>query len=1360
MSDSTTVRRVTKLSASAVKAYVPRLCEGLSDPDRRRLKRAVDLLADKNELRLNQVLDALFEGKSIVEQLTAFRQLRARLTGAAEGCGAPVRLTVDTRKRSVPANRRCWFVRVDALKEKISAENRRLIEAPKYVPALAVRGRLDSLDTQTGETDSRKRVVVIDLLNAWLNGADRPRYAALLGELGVGKTTTCRFWAAYLSERRAKDLHSPLPIYFDLRAIAEQAPTRVLDATLPAYLQILIDARPQGLSPQDVVRYVRHEGALVIFDGLDEVLVHMMPAQGRAFVRQLLSILPPEEASGAGQSRTTSRPGRVLVTCRTHYFRTLRDQDVFLFAEQYRSTSARSFDAFLLIPFDEAQVREYLGRTFEPALAEHYLEFIKQVHNLSELAVRPLLLAMISEQLQLLEEQRLRGETINGAKLYGNFVKSWLDRDETKHRILPEHKQMLMEELAADLSRDGCGGRRVDTVEQWLVERLNGESAIAAHYPNSPIELLKEDLRTATFIVRDGEDEFHFAHKSLQEFFLACYLKRGLIEWDFARWQSLQRSSNETLVFLGQLLRIAPPDQCDRALAAFRYLRDTYIGDANLLAFRYGLIAHENGLPVPSLAGFQLQRLDLRGLKICGKRLPLNLDRACFSQAQLDGAIFDCVSLEDAEFTDASLERTQFHGCRLVAAAFARATLIGTVFRHCNASDAQFAGAQCHRTQWLYCHLPQVHELPFAAPSAFFAQCTPDVAIDVDRSAGSFECDLFDGHIAEIKSAVFSPDGRYVLSGAVDACLKLWDAATGECLNTMRGHTGAINAVAFLAGGQRLVSASADGTLRLWDTANGRCLTTLVGHHGAVTAVACAPHGKYLLSSSNDGSIRLWNAGDGTCEMILNEHTAAVTTIACSADETQFLSGAADRTVRLWDLATGRCLKTMQTAKEPIGVAFSPHKRARRVLLSLSDGTLQILDAISGDAVHELSAAVGQPVLSAVFSPEGNIVLSGRKSGELALWDAVTCEQTRTEELMDRVNAVAFSSDGRRFLAAGGNRIEIYSVDAEGPVRTLSAHYSRIDAIAVTPDGRSFRCDTEDEGSLSLDLHDAVGVAGERKRAVPEHRGNKELISVLQHFLLWYSHTGIPVALWDLDLGDPVHSLEASQALDTSDHKRSANVDRNLESLTIDGDGNCITCIAYSPARRSVLLGQRNGSIDVWKLDALERSIELKHCTAAIASVAVSPDGALAVSLGRDGIATLWDLERGTYTHTLRTTVDEVTTARFLPNGRQIMVAGTAEVAFWELGATPTEVLRVRSFGKGAFAWWQPGKPNSLQWTGEAWRWLGVLARTQHSGTLERYPVEAFIAGDVMQPPVPPRSAPTDILNLSLENVDEPEPSY
>ncbi|KAH6970520.1 WD40-repeat-containing domain protein, partial [Ilyonectria sp. MPI-CAGE-AT-0026] len=55
---------------------------------------------------------------------------------------------------------------------------------------------------------------------------------------------------------------------------------------------------------------------------------------------------------------------------------------------------------------------------------------------------------------------------------------------------------------------------------------------------------------------------------------------------------------------------------------------------------------------------------------------------------------------------------------------------------------------------------------------------------------------------------------------------KIWDAATGECQQTVEGQSIGVTSVAFSADGQRIASGSYDRTVKIWDAATGECQQT------------------------------------------------------------------------------------------------------------------------------------------------------------------------------------------------------------------------------------------------------------------------------------------------------------------------------------------------------------------------------------------------------------------------------------------------------------------------------------------------------------------------------------------------------
>ncbi len=84
------------------------------------------------------------------------------------------------------------------------------------------------------------------------------------------------------------------------------------------------------------------------------------------------------------------------------------------------------------------------------------------------------------------------------------------------------------------------------------------------------------------------------------------------------------------------------------------------------------------------------------------------------------------------------------------------------------------------------------------------------------------------------------------MSGSSNKTIRLWDAATGAALKTLKGHLDSVTSVAFSPNGKQVVSGSEDNTIRLWNAATGAALQTLEGYSNSVTSVAFSPNGNLL----------------------------------------------------------------------------------------------------------------------------------------------------------------------------------------------------------------------------------------------------------------------------------------------------------------------------------------------------------------------------------------------------------------------------------------------------------------------------------------------------------------------------------
>lgn len=127
------------------------------------------------------------------------------------------------------------------------------------------------------------------------------------------------------------------------------------------------------------------------------------------------------------------------------------------------------------------------------------------------------------------------------------------------------------------------------------------------------------------------------------------------------------------------------------------------------------------------------------------------------------------------------------------------------------------------------------------------------------------------GHRETVRSAAFSPNGKFIVTASKDKTAIIWNASTDFISQTLRGHDDCVRSATFSPDSLRVVTASEDNTARIWSVATGEQILVLKGHERWVTNAIFSPDGRLVATSSRDGYVRFWNAETGRCLGVIRD---------------------------------------------------------------------------------------------------------------------------------------------------------------------------------------------------------------------------------------------------------------------------------------------------------------------------------------------------------------------------------------------------------------------------------------------------------------------------------------------------------
>jgi WD40 repeat protein len=472
-----------------------------------------------------------------------------------------------------------------------------------------------------------------------------------------------------------------------------------------------------------------------------------------------------------------------------------------------------------------------------------------------------------------------------------------------------------------------------------------------------------------------------------------------------------------------------------------------------------------------------------------------------------------------------------------------------------------------------------------------------------------------------VQSAVFSPGGKQIVTISENKIARIWDAQTGQLLFIIKSdHSGnkyydalqnSVWSALFSPDGKRIITIFKDKTARIWDALTGGLLYTLDSHNDFISFINLSSDGKQLVTAAHDGTIKIWDTQNGLLQRTIlanfdsslsTSNEKAIKSARFSADGKYIVTASGDKTAKVWDVKTGKSISMMKDHSiNYLSASFSPDGKQ---ITTANGGNANIWDAQTGMLVYRLDGHA-ELLLSTTYSSDGKSLVTTSVGNKTArVWDLQTGIITNTlNGHTSNVIYASYSADGKLIVTGSWDETaRIWDAKTGKMLFILKGHTGQLFSAKFSFDGKYVVTSSGDSTARIWDAQNG--------NLLQTFRGHPSFIysasfSPDRNYVVTapWGLNDYTARIWDVKTGNLIQLLE--------------------------GHTSWLYYATFSPDGKQVVTASMDSTAKMWDVKTGKMLITLKGHMRGLSYATYYPDGKRILTASDDNTVKIWDAKLG-----------------------------------------------------------------------------------------------------------------------------------